>query len=419
MDQAAAWTDGTSGSGRSLRLDALRGIAIVLVVAGHSVIPTSFEIAIFTFHMPLFALLSGIGLSLASDNDLSCIPLARRARSLLIPYFAWAIVYVGLSSISTIPRHLAVSLANPRISLWFLYVLFGLVLIAWTCGKLPGNPRFWLLAIACAALLTPHFGGIEPYARFQMRPLLEVTAGTQGPTITALNVGSGLFGWRGVQWLLPFFAVGFLMAPNWTRFTGLARVVGSSAVAAASLAALWPIVSTGDWSRVAGWSELPLMGQPYVLLRTSLALSCALILVAASTWIPEVVQSPLAFIGKRSLGIYAVHSLFAGSLEEWPLLSIATTVALSLLVVRVLELMPAAAFFFLGKRWPREETMKSWLPQLALLVVATALLFALFRHPGGAFRVAVMVAALIPCVVILEMRRRGRIQGRPMRQRQS
>lgn len=55
-----------SGNSRSLYVDALEGVAIVLVVLGHAIMRTFTEFwtnpvwrLIYAFHMPLFALLCG------------------------------------------------------------------------------------------------------------------------------------------------------------------------------------------------------------------------------------------------------------------------------------------------------------------------------------------------------------------------
>jgi acyltransferase len=73
-------------------IDALKAIAIILVVIGHSpgIQGYSYIVKyIYSFHIPLFFLISGILFDAKMvENDLSPF-LKKQARGLLIPYFAW------------------------------------------------------------------------------------------------------------------------------------------------------------------------------------------------------------------------------------------------------------------------------------------------------------------------------------------
>lgn len=75
---------------RDTRLDATRGVAIVLVVLGHARgIPGWFSLLAFSFHVPLFFLLSGwVGAAHGAGKGAGT-PLPRLARSLLLPYLGF------------------------------------------------------------------------------------------------------------------------------------------------------------------------------------------------------------------------------------------------------------------------------------------------------------------------------------------
>ena len=73
-------------TGRDGRIDAAKGVAIVLVVLGHAKgIPTAFTVLAYSFHVPLFFLLSG-WLSHRRNAQPVAQALTTLVRSLLVPY---------------------------------------------------------------------------------------------------------------------------------------------------------------------------------------------------------------------------------------------------------------------------------------------------------------------------------------------
>ena len=76
----------SDGTGRDARIDAAKGVAIALVVLGHAKgIPGEFTILVYSFHVPLFFLLSG-WLSPRRNAQTAAQALARFSRTLLVPY---------------------------------------------------------------------------------------------------------------------------------------------------------------------------------------------------------------------------------------------------------------------------------------------------------------------------------------------
>lgn len=71
-------------------IDGLKGLAMLLVIAGHSGIPTGVTAGIYVFHMPLFFFISGY-----LEKE-ACQPwkqeISKRARRLLIPYGIYGVV---------------------------------------------------------------------------------------------------------------------------------------------------------------------------------------------------------------------------------------------------------------------------------------------------------------------------------------
>ncbi|MBR2451716.1 MAG: acyltransferase family protein [Rikenellaceae bacterium] len=139
---------------RIIFIDLVKAFAIILVVLGHCIQYGSGNVylrteaffdnilfkTIYSFHMPLFMLISGYlfahGIDRKSTKDIA----TSKFRSLIIPIFCWAVVPLivhilhtdNLSILSTIEYYLTASLK----SLWFLWAVFWLSLIVTAINKL-------------------------------------------------------------------------------------------------------------------------------------------------------------------------------------------------------------------------------------------------------------------------------------------
>jgi len=121
---------------RLMGLDMARGIAIILVVIGHSgFISHNCNIWISSFHLPLFFIISGILAGIRQEEEQSLSKLAlQKARSIMIPYLWFSIgsvcldilqVLVGNFKWSTVWEHVTQTLTLQGYSvLWFLPVLY-------------------------------------------------------------------------------------------------------------------------------------------------------------------------------------------------------------------------------------------------------------------------------------------------------
>ena len=91
---------------RDKRLDALKGIAIALVVFGHALSyqigspaeRTYLGIAIWSVHMQLFAFVSGLVTRGVAQNPGGFV--VRRARQLLVPYLCWTAIAALIAEVS-------------------------------------------------------------------------------------------------------------------------------------------------------------------------------------------------------------------------------------------------------------------------------------------------------------------------------
>lgn len=152
MKKRKLWMENKSE--RELLPDLLRGFAIILVVLGHCIQEGSGEAYrteqlyfndrlyqfIYSFHMPLFMMISGYlswkGIEGAKEKSARISLLKRRARSLLIPIFAWtALDYVRILIVNHLngepqPEALVfVYFYNALSNLWFLWAVWWCFLV--------------------------------------------------------------------------------------------------------------------------------------------------------------------------------------------------------------------------------------------------------------------------------------------------
>ncbi len=116
----------------SKRLDSLdiaKGIAIFLVVMGHAALVFDtpwWRVAIYSFHMPLFFLVSGAVAGRARDGWGPFVK--KNVLTLLVPYFIWALVYLPFK-FESLPwifyaSWAALDRVGTNTALWFLPSLF-------------------------------------------------------------------------------------------------------------------------------------------------------------------------------------------------------------------------------------------------------------------------------------------------------
>lgn len=159
-------------------IDIAKGIGILFVVLGHNPVfrrsVHSLYEAVYLFHMPLFFFLSGVTFRPVTLRE-TC---RKRARSLLVPYFAMGALAVlidcrgegipgALSALSGVLYATGETIRFPP--LWFLPCLFLVAITTAVLLRLPG-PRTWVLVgivvaglVGGGALLT-----IGPYAQDPM-----------------------------------------------------------------------------------------------------------------------------------------------------------------------------------------------------------------------------------------------------------
>ena len=139
-----------SGKKHYTEIDIARGVGILAVVLGHAVKQTQVSArwirivtySVYSFHMPLFFLLSGfVAVRILRMQTFTerLRYIGGRAVRLLVPYFVIGALYIPLKlklsayavtpfATADIPKMLIGQ--NPDVSLWFLYILFVITAIA-------------------------------------------------------------------------------------------------------------------------------------------------------------------------------------------------------------------------------------------------------------------------------------------------
>jgi len=350
-------------------VDALKGLAIVLVVAGH-VIPWAaavyhggpglvkvepldpFGIPLTTatnllfsligsFHMPLFAFASGLVMWPPRESPLFA-QIGRRARGLLLPYLSWFVLGYftpranGPATLEGfVPALTAVVLGQA--GLWFLYALFLCATMLIVLLKVTRSQ--WALAASASVAIAWSTGLLFPI-----------------PTVLWLSK---------TLWIYPFVVLGYIVSASWKERVGAHRLL----VGLGALAAFLPLFYLRHPVHVA---ELQQIGRVAVALydagvRGGFVLSLAVPYLCAAAAIIALyalytggagrLTDAQAWLGRRSLGIYAIHGgllwwlIGAGVRNPW-LLMIAGLVVPAALTV-VIERIPVLSTLLLGRELRR------------------------------------------------------------------
>lgn len=128
---------------RDLSFDIAKGIAIFLMVFGHTSLPKFASTWIYSFHMPLFFLISGVFFSPEKYKEWYDF-FVTKGKTLLIPYFFYFII----------SKFLKITCNTDNVTLWFLPVLFVTEIIFYAIVKLTDRVRLKsLLSVTLITLL--------------------------------------------------------------------------------------------------------------------------------------------------------------------------------------------------------------------------------------------------------------------------
>lgn len=265
---------------RNQIIDILRGFAAICVVLGHAIqrgMITGYEnnwlfMLIYTFHMPLFILLSGYTLYLSSKKFDKKF-LIEKTRYLLYPTIIWSYLiyflrdfsFVGIKPFISFPDSIITYtkelILHPNYIIWFLYVLYVYNIIFYIGKKIPQR-YFSTYIISVGAIL--------------------------------FSLPSGYFGIYQIAQYYPFFVIGYYLPALKAAFYSEDKKLWIPAL-------LYFILNFISWS-------LPVL---QTLRYYIMALSVILLLYYVVRMISnELVKNTLSLIGKYSLYIYLTQCLF-------------------------------------------------------------------------------------------------------------
>lgn len=277
---------------RNPYIDLMRGIGIILMVAGHVDFGEGFDRFIHAFHMPLFFLVAGYLSKDKQTMDLVTV-VKKNAKSLLIPYFAFGIMnatlHVALASSNSERVERAVESFSSLLwnnteglaladALWFLTAMFLLKLI-WSLALIVAGSKW--SKVLCLLI------GIA--ATFHPMPSLPWS-------MSSAFVGLG------------FFVIGLAFShveqPIWESFAGLTRL---KLLAIPALSAILAFASPYVNVRANEYPCPPLFWANALLCVFSLWLICRTACESPWTKLEQVDEYGTPLITRPALNVKAVY----------------------------------------------------------------------------------------------------------------
>ncbi|MBO4362173.1 MAG: acyltransferase family protein [Paludibacteraceae bacterium] len=305
-------------------------------------------IYIYSFHMPLFFMISG----LFTRAELKPSLLLTRARQLLLPCVAWGLLMSAGNLIQPLltGTHVDKSLLSTLYTnFWFLKSLF-------VCFAL------WFVSITLL--------------RHRWLALLMSLIASQFIVV-----------WD-VQWSYPAFAVGVLLSPYIGTIRRHRRPIALTSFLIGGILLLgWNksyflIPSVYSWSTIAPSAVIMSIAMRFYRFFIGISLSLGFIALflnleerfSAKSSAQTATLPLLADWGKLTLGIYIIHTLFiivrerlcpglfcCDALNPWLFniavapLAAAVLLLVSVGITRLIMLLPRLSFFFLGTPWPKPQ----------------------------------------------------------------
>ncbi len=134
---------------RLVWLDVAKGIAIILMVLGHSGLPSVINNFIFAFHMPFFFIASGLVTAFSKDISFGQFTI-RKIRGLLVPFFWYSIALFLLILLNpTVDISLSQLECNGwgDWAIWFVPILFLALLLSKLVLSCPKLLRLFLILV--------------------------------------------------------------------------------------------------------------------------------------------------------------------------------------------------------------------------------------------------------------------------------
>lgn len=284
---------------RNQLLDILKGISILLVLAGHSIQHGSGQTfiertaywndavfkAIYSFHMPLFMLISGYLFFFTLNRHPTKKIVASRFKTLLLPLFSFAVLSVLFSLMRmgsfhfSIPKLAALLSTTFFKNLWFLWAVFYCSFAVLLIKKLLKDSVIAYFLIFAISFFTPD---ILSFAKY--------------------------------KFMYPFFICGYLFNRYCAGKTLTFPKYKIFAFSGILFACLLPFYNSSSYIYITGYFVLngaPLRQFGIDLYRMGIGFAGSIFVICLVKILVEktqdtVLKKGLSFLGKNSLGIYAL-----------------------------------------------------------------------------------------------------------------
>lgn len=283
--------------GRDTAVDALRGLSILLVVLGHAIanaenllVAPAYNLElyvskfIYSFHMPLFFLISGYVLFGKR------VRVRDRALRLLPPFLAWIPIYYLVNRYihhwpATFLSSLKDNLLHPAIGLWFLPTLFLCSLLLIPAAYLE-KKRSWMGEASLAVI----------FVAVNLIPFDDL-------------------GIMQVKYFFAFFAIGYLVHKHRERIEGIGRertnalLAGSSAIFLLLFTLLYYYERIDPYKFPFSLTDLFKTPAAYVIRYSMAALGIALCVSVVRALKDGRAREAFAWFGLVTMDIYVSHFL--------------------------------------------------------------------------------------------------------------
>jgi fucose 4-O-acetylase-like acetyltransferase len=326
--------------GRNLQIDALRGVAMLLVVLRHviqhdpvgSMPDVWIQVwrVIDSIDLPMFMFLAGF-VTLNRVRTPEWRWLADKARRLLVPWVAWGLVLYAVGALrygKSFGDFLWLTVLHPENGLWFLWILFWCYVLVALVHRPLGRLGVWsLVVLAVLIQLVP----VNDFGVWQLK---------------------GFF---------PWFAAGYVVAAYRDRIRAILPDLRVAAlVVYTSVFYLTLRVIPVDWelSPYIMAKALTAAGAKVLVARAVLTV-CGIVLVDAlvRSWRGGWIHRFVAHVGTISLGVYGAHLAFldlpVGSGLIRLGLAFVVAVGLSVVVCDLCGRSSILSLLFLGRGRPK------------------------------------------------------------------
>ena len=168
----------TQTTNRNTTIDILKGIAIILVIYAHCIqfgsgsdyLESQFFFNnqifkfIYSFHMPLFMIISGYLFYFTIQKHSFKYNLNTRFISLLVPIILWQTIWILIGDFHNLNNHNIIFISNSFINtLWFITSVFFNSLFVLLCNKYAKDSRLLYCVIFFISLFIPNYYGYNLY----------------------------------------------------------------------------------------------------------------------------------------------------------------------------------------------------------------------------------------------------------------